>query len=160
LFNMDLKPLMETFYSSSSNSALLLHKVKNPSQYGVAAIENEQIIRLVEKPKEHISDYIITGVYIFDKTIFPSIDNIVPSPRGELEITDAIQNSIDLGRKVTYTLVQGWWKDTGKLSDMLEANHLTLDDMTGRSDAPAGCNCTSSAKNFISPSAVIKDSII
>ncbi len=143
IFNMELDKFINNFYSSRSfnpnniatdkqkpvNSSLLLYKVNNPSQYGVAVIEDKYIVKLVEKPKEFISDLIITGIYIFDKSIFSAIENTNPSPRGELEITDAIQKQIEMGGKVTYELIEGWWKDTGKLEDMLEANRLILSEI-------------------------------
>lgn len=129
VFNMELNKLIDSFYSNNANSALLLHKVENPSQYGVAVVEDTLIIKLVEKPKEFVSDLIITGVYIFDKSIFMAIDNIKPSQRGELEITDAIQKQLETGGRVTYELIQGWWKDTGQLQDILEANRLMLDEI-------------------------------
>lgn len=129
VFQMELDKLINNFHSNHANSALLLHKVENPSQYGVAVVEGSHITKLVEKPKEFVSDLIITGVYIFDKSIFTAIDHIKPSQRGELEITDAIEKQLETGGKVTYELVQGWWKDTGTLQDILEANRFMLDEM-------------------------------
>lgn len=129
LFHMELDILIDDFYQNHSNASILLHRVENPSQFGVAVVENGQIVRLVEKPKEFISDLIITGIYIFDQSIFPAIDKIKPSQRGELEITDAIQKLLDTGGKVTYELTKGWWKDTGKLCDILEANRLILEEV-------------------------------
>lgn len=131
-FSMNLDVLIENFRVSRANSSILLHRVENPSQYGVAVVENNCIKKLVEKPEIFISDLIITGVYIFDKTIFEAIDNTKPSKRGELEITDAIQVLLDMGGKVTYELIRGWWKDTGSLQDILEANRLILDEVQYR----------------------------
>ncbi|NPV91613.1 MAG: glucose-1-phosphate thymidylyltransferase [Firmicutes bacterium] len=129
VFSMELDALIKNFHSDRANSSLLLHRVDNPSQYGVAVVENAHIKRLVEKPREFISDLIITGVYVFDKSIFEAIDSIPPSPRGELEITDAIQKQLETGGRVTYGIIQGWWKDTGSLRDILEANRLILDEI-------------------------------
>lgn len=131
VFRMELEGLINNFHANHANASLLLHKVENPSKYGVAAVKDNRITRLVEKPKEFISDLIVTGVYIFDKSIFAAINGIKPSPRGELEITDAIQKRLETGGKVTYELIQGWWKDTGELQDLLEANRLMLHDMDG-----------------------------
>jgi len=129
LFQMELTDMIKKFYDTKSNATILLHKVKNPSQFGVAVVQEDKIIKVVEKPREFISDLVITGVYIFDKSILNAIHLIKPSKRGELEITDAIQKLLEEGEKVTYELTNGWWKDTGKLQDVLEANRLILDDM-------------------------------
>jgi len=143
VFSMELNKFIDNFYESrigntsdmpmndskAVNSSLLLYKVENPSQYGVAVVENNYIVKLVEKPKDFISDLIITGIYIFDKSIFTAIENTKPSQRGELEITDAIQKQIEMGGKVTYEIIEGWWKDTGNLEDMLEANRLMLGEI-------------------------------
>jgi glucose-1-phosphate thymidylyltransferase len=160
VFNMELNPLINKFYSNNANSALLLHKVENPSQYGVAAVEDTRITKLVEKPKEFVSDLIITGVYIFDKSIFTAIDNIKPSPRGELEITDAIQKQLETGGRVTYELIQGWWKDTGKLEDILEANRLILDEMDGEFKTLSQSNSIFMGKIQLGNNVIIENSNI
>ena len=131
LFEMDLDDIIDNFYYSSASASILLHKADDPSQFGVAVINDGNITQLVEKPKEFISSFIITGIYIFNKNIFNAIERIKPSERGELEITDAIQNLIETGHKVGYELTAGWWKDTGKPHDILEANHLVLSGMEG-----------------------------
>jgi glucose-1-phosphate thymidylyltransferase len=92
------------------------------------------VVRLVEKPKEHISDLALVGVYLFDETVFEAVDAIEPSWRDEYEITDAIQHLIDTGRTVRAEMVSGWWKDTGRPEDLLEANRLMLDTVGGRID--------------------------
>ncbi|MCR4436854.1 MAG: glucose-1-phosphate thymidylyltransferase [Clostridiales bacterium] len=137
LFQMELDEIINNFYLNNSNASLLLHRVDNPSEFGVAVVENGRIVKLVEKPEDFISDLIVTGVYVFDKSIFNAISHINPSPRGELEITDAIQKLLEMGGKVSYTLTSGWWKDTGKICDVLEANRLILDSP----DGIAGSSC-------------------
>lgn len=129
MFSMGLEDLISNFHTKQANVSILLHQVDKPSQFGVAVVENGYIVKLVEKPQDFISDLIITGVYVFDKSIFAAIEQTVPSARGELEITDAIQKQLDLGGKVTYERITGWWKDTGKEQDLLEANRLLLDEM-------------------------------
>lgn len=129
LFEMELAPLIVKFRESGANAALLLHRVSDPSRYGIAVVDGDNIIRLIEKPKDYIGDLAITGVYIFDGSIFPAIELTVPSPRGELEITDAMQKLLDMGGKLTYRLTSGWWKDTGKLEDLLEVNRLLMEKM-------------------------------
>ena len=106
---------------------ILLQKVRDPESYGVAELEGGRVTRLVEKPKEPKSDLALVGVYLFSEHIFESVKRITPSFRDELEITDAIQDLIDRHLEVRPHIVDGWWKDTGKLEDMLEANRLILD---------------------------------
>lgn len=129
LFQMDLGDVIEDFHTKAVNAMLVLHISENPSQYGVAVIGRERVIRLEEKPENPSSNLIITGIYVLDNTIFDAIDRTVPSKRGELEITDAIQVLIDSGGEVGYCLTEGWWKDTGSLEDLLEANRLVLNDI-------------------------------
>jgi glucose-1-phosphate thymidylyltransferase len=122
--------LVEEFRSLGCNSEILLAAVPNPEQFGVAELTAEgKVHRLVEKPPEPKSDLALVGVYMFDATIFESVKRIKPSARGELEITDAIQDLIDRGLDVHPHIVRGWWKDTGKLDDMLEANRIVLEGL-------------------------------
>lgn len=116
------------FEKGNSDAQILLAEVDNPSDFGVAELKGGRVIRLEEKPKKPKSNYALVGVYIFNNRIFEAVDNIKPSWRGELEITDAIQFLIDKGFVVNSQVVDGWWKDTGKLEDMLEANHMILQD--------------------------------
>ena len=160
IFEMNLNSLVYNFYKSKSNSSILLHKVLDPSQYGVAVVEKGQIVKLVEKPKEFVSPFIITGVYIFDKSIFNAISNTKVSKRGELEITDAIQKQLDLGGKVSYELIKGWWKDAGKLQDILEANRLILDDIRSSVNTPTNENSIYSGKLQMGKNVLIENSII
>ncbi|MDF2987359.1 MAG: glucose-phosphate thymidylyltransferase [Eubacterium sp.] len=160
VFNMSLNSLIENFHINNADSAIMLYKVENPSQYGVAVVENNRLVRLVEKPKKFISDLIITGVYIFNSSIFAAIENTEPSARGELEITDAIQELLSTGGNVTYEIIQGWWKDTGKLQDMLDANQLILDEIITDNQIEQKDDTVYTGKLMISKSAVIKNSTI
>jgi glucose-1-phosphate thymidylyltransferase len=119
-------PFVREFESERPDAQILLAHVKNPQEFGVAELDGDRIKRLVEKPKEPKSDLALVGVYMFDRTIFEAVDAIKPSFRNELEITDAIQHLIDRGRDVRHHIIGGWWKDTGKLEDILEANRMVL----------------------------------
>ncbi len=119
---------VEEFRQGSADAMILLQHVPNPSEYGVAELADDgSVLRLVEKPKEPKSDLALVGVYLFTSAIFEAAKALEPSWRGELEITDAIQGMVDRGLRVEPHVVTGWWKDTGQLADMLEANRLVLD---------------------------------
>jgi glucose-1-phosphate thymidylyltransferase len=126
--------LVEAFRSSEPDALILLTKVPDPQNYGVADLDGGKILRLIEKPAEPPSDMALVGVYMFGSSIFDAAKAIKPSGRGELEITDAIQHLIDGGERVESHEVSGWWKDTGQLDDMLEANRLVLEDLERRVD--------------------------
>src|SRR4051794_9692593 len=119
--------LVEQFETNSPDALILLTPVPDPENFGVAELNGERVIRLVEKPKEPATDLALVGVYMFTSGIHDAARAIEPSGRGELEITDAIQHLVDGGKRVEPHIVRGWWKDTGRLDDMLEANRLVLD---------------------------------
>ena len=121
--------LVERFKEETPNSQILLAHVPDPRSFGVAELDGDRIVRLVEKPKEPKSDLALVGVYMFDSTVFEAVNAIKPSWRGELEITDAIQYLVDTNRRVNAHIIRGWWKDTGKRDDMLEANRIVLEDI-------------------------------
>jgi len=123
---------LSSFLSFKGSASILLAKVDNPNRFGVAVIREGKVVKLVEKPKERISDLALVGVYGFTKEIFDVIEDLKPSWRGELEITDAIQGLIDRGREVDYRIIDGWWKDTGTPKDILEANSFLLDEYAER----------------------------
>jgi glucose-1-phosphate thymidylyltransferase len=121
--------LVEAFRRNQPDALILLTQVLEPEHYGVAELDGERIVRLVEKPKDPPSDLALVGVYMFTSEVFAAAKSIEPSARGELEITDTIQHLIDTGHAVEQHRVKGWWKDTGQLADMLEANRLVLEDI-------------------------------
>lgn len=119
--------LVEKFEENKPNAQILLAKVPHPEQFGVAELKDDKVVKLIEKPKEPKSDLALVGVYMFDKNIFTAVNNIKPSWRNELEITDAIQYLIDHDFTIHPHIIDGWWKDTGKLEDILEANRIILE---------------------------------
>jgi glucose-1-phosphate thymidylyltransferase len=131
--------LVEEFRGGACNAMILLAEVPNPQQFGVAELAaGGAVKRLIEKPADPPSNLALVGVYMFDHHIFESVNRIQPSRRGELEITDAIQDLIDRRLTVHPHRVRGWWKDTGKLEDMLEANHIVLDRIEDRRHEEVG----------------------
>ncbi|MGI8750182.1 MAG: glucose-1-phosphate thymidylyltransferase [Thermoleophilaceae bacterium] len=134
LLRNGITALVETFRADAPDALILLTPVPDPENYGVAELIDGQVSRLVEKPPSPSSDLALVGVYMFTPAIFAAAEAIGPSARGELEITDAIQHLVDHGARVDPHVVHGWWKDTGQVADMLEANRLILDDVVGRQD--------------------------
>jgi glucose-1-phosphate thymidylyltransferase len=126
--------LADTFRRTEPDALILLTAVDNPEIYGVAELDGDRVVRLVEKPKDPPSNLALVGVYMFTPEIFDAARAIEPSERGELEITDAIDQLIDSGKRVESQIVKGWWKDTGQLEDMLAANRLVLEDIETRVD--------------------------
>ncbi len=120
---------VQRYLESGANAQILLAHVPNPQDFGVAELSGGRVVKLIEKPIDPPSDLALVGVYMFDSHVFEAVNSIEPSARGELEITDAIQYLIDHNYRVESKVVEGWWKDTGKLEDMLEANRLVLDAM-------------------------------
>ncbi|HEU4700841.1 MAG TPA: glucose-1-phosphate thymidylyltransferase [Conexibacter sp.] len=127
--------LVKAFVTNEPEALILLTPVPDPENYGVAELNGHNTVkRLVEKPKEPATDLALVGVYMFTPEIHEAARAIEPSARGELEITDAIQHLVDQGRRVEPHIVSGWWKDTGRLEDMLEANRLILENVEQRID--------------------------
>jgi len=126
--------LVEAFRRDEPDALILLTQVLDPEHYGVAELDGDRIVRLVEKPTDPPSDLALVGVYMFTPEVLRAARAIEPSARGELEITDTIQQLIDSGHTVQHHRVKGWWKDTGQLADMLEANRLVLEDLEPRVD--------------------------
>src|SRR6478672_2188800 len=124
--------LVEAFRANAPDALILLTPVPDPENYGVAELQDGRVVRLVEKPPEPATDLALVGVYMFTPAIHAAAEAIEPSARGELEITDAIQHLVDGGLRVEPHVVRGWWKDTGRLEDMLEANRLILDNLDTR----------------------------
>ncbi|MEL0590454.1 MAG: glucose-1-phosphate thymidylyltransferase [Planktothrix rubescens PR222] len=128
LIESQLSQFSERFKQQKLDALILLRTVNNPSAFGVAVVDDQgRVLKLVEKPKVPPSNLALVGVYFFDKTIHEAIAKIQPSARGELEITDAIQQLIDDHKSVEACTLEGWWLDTGKKDDLLSANQIILD---------------------------------
>jgi glucose-1-phosphate thymidylyltransferase len=129
IMRKNLGNFAKSFESSSDDCKILLCEVDNPSRFGIAEFKNNKILKIIEKPKETNSNLAVIGIYFFNKKIFKIIENLKPSWRGELEVTDALQLSLQNGHSISYETVTGWWKDTGTPEDILDANKLILETL-------------------------------
>ena len=150
-----ISELVATFKRNEPEALIMLTQVPDPEHYGVAELDGERIVRLVEKPTEPPSDLALVGVYMFRPSVFAAARAIEPSPRGELEITDTIQRLIEEGKPVEYHRVKGWWKDTGQLADMLAANRLVLEDIEPSMEGEL-IDCTLEGRVAVAAGAVLE----
>jgi len=155
-----IKSLVEEFKEKKPNSLILLTEVPDPRLFGVAELKNGKVVRLVEKPKKPMSNLALVGVYMFDFHVFEAINAIKPSWRNELEITDSIQYLVDHGYEVHPHLVRGWWKDTGKIEDILEANRLILESIAGKIQGKVDEASKINGQVIVEEGVVVQNSII
>ncbi|WP_216329473.1 glucose-1-phosphate thymidylyltransferase [Deinococcus aestuarii] len=127
LFEFGARPFVDRFRRERPTALIALVEVPDPTAFGVAELDGERITRLVEKPKNPPSNLAVAGLYCFTPEVFGILEHLPPSARGEYEITDAIQGLIDRGGAVLGQRVEGWWKDTGRPLDLLDANRLLLE---------------------------------
>jgi glucose-1-phosphate thymidylyltransferase len=160
LLNKGITPFVQEFERERPAAQILLARVPDPQMFGVAELRDGKVVRLVEKPKEPIGDLALVGVYMFGPAVFESVNRIKPSFRNELEITDAIQDLIDRGLTVRPHIVDGWWKDTGKVEDMLEANRLILETFDRRIEGSVDDASRIEGKVVIEAGAVVERSVI
>ncbi|HEX3174066.1 MAG TPA: glucose-1-phosphate thymidylyltransferase [Solirubrobacterales bacterium] len=155
-----LRGLVASFRESEPDALILLTPVSDPSSYGVAELDGDHVVRLVEKPKDPPSDLALVGVYLFGPQIFAAARSLEPSWRGEYEITEAIQKLIEDGSKVQSEVVSGWWKDTGQLADMLEANRLVLEEIETRLEGEVDDSSRVEGRVVVEPGATIRGSVV
>lgn len=135
LLKQGIKDLVTSFRKGTYDAGISLQRVSNPKEFGIAYLDKQRNVeRLVEKPDEPESDLALVGIYVFSNRVFDVIEELEPSWRGELEITDAIQGLINRGCAVDSHIVKGWWKDTGRPEDIVEANRLILEDLAGQTN--------------------------
>lgn len=155
-----IKPYIEEFQKSRCNCWLTLSKVKDPERFGVPEIKNNRIIGVEEKPKRPKSQDAVAGIYIYDKHIFEACKAITPSKRGELEISDAHQYLIRKKYSIGFSEITGWWKDTGKPQDLLEANRLILDNIESSNRGTIDAKSSVVGKVIIEDGGKIVDSVV
>ncbi len=160
LLNKGIAGFVDEFVRERPAAQILLARVPDPQMFGVAELCDGRVVRLVEKPQEPRSDLALVGVYMFSPAVFESVKTIRPSFRNELEITDAIQNLIDRGLSVRPHIVSGWWKDTGRLEDMLEANRLILETIERRVDGSIDADSRVEGKVIVESGAVVEHSVV
>ena len=164
--NIIQKPItdfVENFNKSDYDATILLCEVDNPSRFGIADVENEKIVKITEKPKKPTSNLAVTGIYLLTPLIFEVIDNLKPSWRNELEITDALDNLLKQNDNIGYETITDYWKDTGTPEDILNANRQVLEhicNQTGGNPSIIGKNCKIDESASIGPNVSIGDNTI
>ena len=164
--NIIQKPIadfVENFNKSDYDATVLLCEVDNPSRFGIADVENEKIVKITEKPKKPTSNLAVTGIYLLTPLIFEIIDNLKPSWRNELEITDALDNLLKQNDNIGYETITDYWKDTGTPEDILNANRQVLEhicNQTGGNPSIIGKNCKIDESASIGPNVSIGDNTI
>ena len=129
IIQKSIKDFVTEFQNSDAEASILLCEVDNPTQFGIADIKNEQIIKILEKPENPPTNLAVTGIYLLTPKIFEIIDNLKPSWRNELEITDALDMLLQQKFKIIYHMITDYWKDTGTPNDILNANGTILENM-------------------------------
>ncbi len=152
--------LIRQFAASDWNCQIVLTPVAEPQHYGVAELVDGRIVRLIEKPKDPPSNLALVGIYMFDHHVFEAVNAITPSWRGELEITDAIQYLVSKGYEVYPYIHRGWWIDTGKPIDMLEANNRILDELDHRIEGYVDRDSQINGKVTVEKGAEVINSVI
>ena len=130
LIKLDMKKMLKQHLSNGAKATIALATVKDPRPFGVVTLNDDlRVNKLVEKPKVPASNYVVAGLYVFNKTIFDTIESLKPSWRGEYELTDAIQKLVEQGCPVYGFPAIKWWKDAGRPTDLLDANKRFLSEL-------------------------------
>jgi len=161
--NIIQKPIadfVESFNKSDYDAIVLLCEVDNPSRFGIADVKNEKIVKITEKPKKPTSNLAVTGIYLLTPLIFEVIDNLKPSWRNELEITDALDNLLKQNDNIGYETITDYWKDTGTPEDILNANRQVLEHIGNQTGSIIGKNCEIDESASIGPNVSIGDNTI
>jgi glucose-1-phosphate thymidylyltransferase len=157
LLKQGVRPLINAYFNYSSDCVICVTPVNDPGRFGIVELDSKGAVsRLIEKPAEPKSNLALAGVYLFNDSIFEAAKNIKPSQRNELEITDAIQSLLEMGKKITVQHINGWWKDTGKPEDLLEANQLVLDDLQSMCEGTINSSCQIAGKVSVGKNTIIK----
>ncbi len=155
-----VKRFVDEFAASACNCYLTLARVKDPERFGVPELRDGRIVSIEEKPSAPKSSFAVAGIYLYDHHIFEAVRSITPSARGELEISDAHQYLINKGYRIGYSEITGWWKDTGKPTDLLEANRLILDSLNGVIHGEVDARSTIAGKVVVEQGARIVNSVV
>ena len=155
-----ISSFVERFRSEPSNCQLLLRRVSNPQAFGVAEMVDGRVARVVEKPSRPASDLAVIGVYMFDHNVFPAVDSLRPSARGELEIADTIQCLIDARLAVEAQVLESYWMDTGKMDDILEANSAVLDTLPAANEGSIDSASRVEGKVILGAGAQVENSLL
>ncbi|WP_258112223.1 glucose-1-phosphate thymidylyltransferase [Alicyclobacillus sp. SP_1] len=151
---------VQQFERDKPNTLILLSRVNEPERFGVAELQGGRVIRLIEKPKVPPSNLALVGVYLFGPSIFEAVNSIQPSWRNELEITDAIQFLVDTQKVVDAHVIDGWWKDTGKPEDVLEANRMMLESIEHRIDGEVSADTQVIGRVVVEAGAIVTNSVL
>jgi glucose-1-phosphate thymidylyltransferase len=155
-----ITPYVDDFRQSDAAAQLLLYPMPNPQAFGVAEVRDGRIVSLEEKPAQPKSNLALVGIYFFSPAIHQATATIVPSARGELEITDAIRAMLAAGHEVRPHILEGWWIDTGKMEDMLDANRLVLLEMTRRIEGAVSDDCIIQGTVVVESGAIVVGSTL
>ena len=135
MFKRSIADFTSNFKKSEFDATILLCEVDNPSRFGIAVIENDKITKILEKPKDPPSNLAVTGIYFLTPIIFDVIDNLKPSDRNELEITDALDILLEKNHNISFEMITDYWKDTGTPEDILNANRQVLEHICNQAGA-------------------------
>lgn len=162
ILDQGVSSIIEGFEEGDFAAGIALQHVENPSRFGIAETnEGGKVLRLVEKPDDPPSNLALIGIYVFSKEVFDVVERIKPSWRGELEITDAIQALLEEGYEVDSQVIDGWWKDTGKPEDILEANRLVLEGQTAKLDGDVAEGALVEGRVYLHESAeILKGAVV